>query len=73
MLEPGQSAAAITQKAPGIRVVIAGGEIVESVSGEAERGMAPKTDEFFWQEAGATRAVRNSGTTRIEFVEFELR
>jgi hypothetical protein len=63
----------ITQKAPGIRVVIAGGEIVESVSGEAERGMAPKTGEFFWQEAGATRAVRNSGTTRIEFVEFELR
>jgi hypothetical protein len=73
VLEPGQSAAAITQKAPGIRVVIAGGEIVESVSGEAERGMAPKTGEFFWQEAGATRAVRNSGTTRIEFVEFELR
>jgi hypothetical protein len=73
VLEPGQSAAAITQTAPGIRVVIEGGEIAESVPGEAERGMAPKAGEFFWQEPGVTRAVRNAGTTRIQLVELELK
>jgi hypothetical protein len=73
VLEPGQSAAAITQSAPGIRVVIDGGEIAENVPGEAERGMAPKTGEFFWQEPGVTRAVRNTGTSRIQLVEFELK
>jgi hypothetical protein len=73
VLEPGQSAAAITQSAPGIRVVIDGGEIAENVPGEAERGMAPKTGEFFWQQPGVTRAVRNTGTSRIQLVEFELK
>jgi quercetin dioxygenase-like cupin family protein len=73
VLEPGQSAAAITQSAPGIRVVIDGGEIAENVPGEAERGMAPKAGEFFWQQPGVTRAVRNTGTTRVQLVEFELK
>jgi hypothetical protein len=26
-----------------------------------------------WQDAGVTRAVRNIGTTRIEYLEFELK
>jgi quercetin dioxygenase-like cupin family protein len=73
VLEPGQTAAAISQKAPGIRVVVDGGEIVESVPGAADRGMALKTGDFFWQEPGVTRAVRNGGTSRIQLVEFELK
>lgn len=73
VLEPGQSAGAITQSAPGLRIVVDGGEIVESVPGEAERGMAPKSGEFFWQEAGTTRAVRNVGTSPVRLVEFELK
>ena len=73
VLEPGQAAPAITQSAPGIRVVIDGGEIVESVPGQPERGMAPKYGEFYWQEAGTTRAIRNNGFSRIEFVEFEFK
>ena len=73
VLEPGQSAAAITQGAPGMRVVVDGGELVESVPGQADRGMMLKLGEFYWQEPGATRAVRNIGTTRINLVEFELK
>jgi hypothetical protein len=73
VLEPGQSVAAITQKAPGIRVLIDGGELAENVPGQAERGMAPKSGEFFWQEPGVTRAIRNTGTSRIQLVEFELK
>jgi hypothetical protein len=73
VLEPGQSAPAITQKAPGLRVIIDGGEIAESVPGEGERGMMLRLGDFYWQDGGATRAVRNIGTTRIELVEFELK
>jgi len=72
-LEPGQSVAAITQEAPGIRIVVSGGELVESVPGQPERAMSPKLGEFYWQDPGVTRAVRNTGTTRIELVEFELK
>jgi hypothetical protein len=73
VLEPGQSAAAITQNAPGLRVIIDGGEIAESVPNAADRGMALRLGDFYWQEPGATRAVRNIGTSRIELVEFELK
>jgi hypothetical protein len=72
-LEPGQAAAAITQPAPGVRVVIDGGELVESVPGKPDRAKAPRSGEFFWQDAGATRAVRNVGTSPIELVELELK
>lgn len=72
-LEPGQSVAAITQKAPGLRVVIDGGEIAEVVAGQPDRGLWLRTGDFYWQDAGATRAVKNIGTTRIEFAEFELK
>ena len=73
VLEPGQTAPAITQSAPGVRVVIDGGELVESVPGAPDRAKAPRAGEFYWQEAGATRTVRNIGTTRIELVELELK
>ncbi len=73
VLAPGAEAPAITQAAPGIRIVVAGGEIVERIAGRPDRGIAPHAGEFFWQDAGVTRAVRNTGTTRIELVEAELK
>ena len=73
MLEPGQSALAISQTAPGIRIVVDGGELAESVLGSADRGWTLRNGEFYWQEAGVTRGLRNIGTTRIEIVEFELK
>jgi hypothetical protein len=72
-LEPGQEVAAITQKAPGMRVVIAGGEIAEIMSGQPDRGQALRLGDFYWQEPGATRGIKNIGTTRIEIAEFELK
>ena len=72
-LEPGQTAAAITQAAPGVRVVIDGGEIVEISADGRERGMAPHSGEFFWQDAGTTRAVRNVGGSRVDVIEVELK
>jgi hypothetical protein len=72
-LEPGQSVGPITQSAPGIRVVIDGGEIAEIVAGQPDRGLGLRLGDFYWQEPGTTRAIRNIGTTRIEIAEFELK
>ncbi len=73
VLEPGQSAAGIGQTAPGIRIVLDGGELVETVAGQADRGWMLDSGEFYWQEPGVGRGLRNIGTTRIEIVEFELK
>jgi hypothetical protein len=73
VLEPGQSIAAITQTAPGLRIVLDGGELVESVPGSADRGWMLSTGEFYWQDSGVTRGLRNIGTTRIEIEEFEIK
>jgi hypothetical protein len=72
-LQPGQSVPAFMQGAPGMRVVVSGGELTESSPGQPDRGMKPRTGEYFWQEAGVTRAVRNSGTTPLNIVEVELK
>ena len=72
-LEPGQTAAAITQAAPGVRVVIDGGELIETLADGRQRGMAPHSGEFFWQDAGQTRTVRNAGTTRLDLIELEIK
>jgi hypothetical protein len=72
-LEPGQSVGPITQSAPGLRVVIDGGEIAEIVSGQPDRGLGLRLGDFYWQEPGTTRGIRNIGTTRIEIAEFELK
>jgi hypothetical protein len=56
VLEPGQTAAAITQNAPGLRVIIDGGEIAEIAPGEPDRGMALRLGGFLL--AGAGRHAR---------------
>jgi hypothetical protein len=73
VLEPGQSAGTITQAAPALRVVLDGGELSESLAGEGDRGMLLRLGDFYWQEPGATRTVRNIGTSRVELVEIEFK
>ena len=53
-LDPGQSVPAITQKSPGMRIVVDAGEIVESAPGARDRARAFKIGDFFWQEGGDT-------------------
>jgi hypothetical protein len=72
-LKPGEATGQITQRAPGLRVYIQGGVLAEVVPEAADRGMAPYHGDFIWQDAGQTRAVKNTGTTMIEFVEFEFK
>ena len=73
ILQPGEKTGQITQTAPGWRVYVHGGVIDELVPGSAPRGMAVGAGDFMWQDAGHTRAVENSGSTVVEFVEYELK
>jgi hypothetical protein len=73
VLQPGQTAPAITQKAPGLRVAVRGGEIADVSPGKRDRGIMLLQGDLFWQNAGATRAVRNIGKTPVEIVEFEFK
>ena len=73
VLEPEETTGQLTQTAPGLRVYVRGGVLDEIVAGSADRGMAPYGGEFTWQDGGQTRAVKNTGTTVIEFVEFEFK
>ena len=73
ILEPGQSTGQIRQSAPGLRVYVHGGVLAEVIPGSAGRGMAPYDGDFIWKDAGETRSIRNTGTTRLEFIEFELK
>jgi hypothetical protein len=73
VLKPGEATGEITQKGPGLRVYVHGGVLAEAIPGSADRGMAPYEGDFIWQDAEQTRAVKNTGTTMIEFVEFELK
>ena len=73
ILEPGEKTGQITQTAPGWRVYVHGGVVDELVPGSAPRGMAVADGDFMWQDPGQTRAVANSGSTVIEFVEYELK
>jgi len=73
ILEPGQSTGQITQSAPGLRVYVHGGVLAEVIPGNADRGMAPYDGDFIWKDAGETRSIKNTGTTRLEFIEFELK
>jgi len=73
VLSPGEATTPITQSAPGFRIVIRGGDIVELVPGRQERGEWLTAGEFAWQDPGVTRAVRNIGSTTIEIVELEYK
>ena len=73
ILAPGEEAAPLTQTAPGLRIYVRGGVLDELVPGSAARGMAPYSGGFVWQDSGQTRAVINTGSTIVEFVEFEFK
>ena len=72
-LAPGQSVPAITQTAPGLRVVVDGGELVEQVPGQPDRPMMMMQGGYYWQDAGVTRGLKNAGKTPIALIEFELK
>ncbi|HUO23895.1 MAG TPA: hypothetical protein VMU59_15380 [Caulobacteraceae bacterium] len=72
-LQPGETAPMIVQKAPGMRVVIHGGEIAEITPGAKDRGMLLTDGKVYWQDGGVRRAVKNIGATPVMLVEMEMK
>ena len=64
VLEPGETAPP-SLSPPRNRIVLDGSEIAELLAGEPDRGMNLRTGEFYWQDAGTTRAIKNTGTARL--------
>lgn len=73
VLEPGQSAPSISQGDKGVRVVVRGGLLTTMTPGLQDQHLALRPGDFAVQPAGATRALKNSGTDTIELVEMELK
>jgi hypothetical protein len=73
ILKPGQSVAAIPQRASGIRIVVRGGSLTATSDGGPEQKLALRAGDFAVQDSGPGRALRNSGTDTIELVEMELK
>ncbi|QDA56738.1 hypothetical protein [Thermomonas aquatica] len=73
VLEPGQSAPAISQGDKGVRVVVRGGLLTTMTPGSQDQSLALRPGDFAIQPAGATRALKNGGTDTIELVEMELK
>jgi hypothetical protein len=67
-LEPGQSAGPVTLSGPGIRVVLGGGEVEQSGA-----PLKLEAAQFAWRAQPETLTVRNTGSTTVELVEFELK
>jgi quercetin dioxygenase-like cupin family protein len=73
ILAPDQSTPSISQANKGIRVVVRGGLLTTITSGLQDQQLALRPGDFAVQPAGATRALKNSGTETIELVEMELK
>jgi hypothetical protein len=72
ILEPGQSTPAMRQSAPGVRIVVQGGEVEETNADQRRHTLNLRFGDYMWQNAGSSRALQNTGNTRVELVEFEV-
>ncbi|MDX2220371.1 MAG: hypothetical protein SF172_15245 [Burkholderiales bacterium] len=73
ILEPGQSAPAITQGNKGVQVVVRGGLLTTVRANSPDQVLFLRPGDVSLQAAGATRALKNGGTETIELVEMELK
>lgn len=73
ILQPGEAAQPVRQAAPGVRIVVQGGQLIESWEGKPDHRLNLKFGDFAWQDAGPVRTIRNAGKSTVELVEFELK
>jgi hypothetical protein len=70
-LNPGESAPVIQQTAPGARIVVAGGTLVEKRPGKPDQPMVLKNHGFMTTDV-EERGVENIGNSSVDLVEIEL-
>jgi hypothetical protein len=71
-LSPGETAPIVKQTAPGARIVVAGGEVVEKRPGKPDQPLVLRNHDFMALPA-EERGLENIGTTPVEIVEVELK
>ena len=71
-LAPGATADAVMQNGPGLRVILGGSRLIETVPGQIgrETEVVPGEATFL---TPSRRSLTNSGETPLEAIEFELR
>jgi hypothetical protein len=72
-LGPGQSAPPIVKSGPGLRVLLSGDQVTETVVDAPARDLPIRRGGFEWQPPGPRHAVKNTGQSPLELVEFELK
>ena len=71
-LNPGESAPAVQQSAPGARFVVAGGTIAEKRAGKPDQPLVLQNHDFMAMPA-EERGIENIGNNPVELVEIELK
>jgi mannose-6-phosphate isomerase-like protein (cupin superfamily) len=71
-LNPGESAPAIKQTAPGARMVVTGGAVSEKRPGKPDQPLVLNNHDFMALVV-EERGIENTGNTPVEFVEIELK
>jgi quercetin dioxygenase-like cupin family protein len=71
-LNPGESAPAVQQSAPGGRFVVAGGTIAEKRAGKPDQPLVLQNHDFMAMPA-EERGIENIGNSPVELVEIELK
>jgi quercetin dioxygenase-like cupin family protein len=71
-LNPGESAPAIQQTAPGARFVVGGGTVVEKRNGKPDQPLVLNNHDFMSMTV-EERSIENTGNSPVEFVEIELK
>jgi hypothetical protein len=71
-LSPGEAAPTVKQTAPGARIVVAGGDVVEKRPGKPDQPLVLRNHDFMALPA-EERDLENIGATPVEIVEVELK
>jgi len=71
-LNPGESAPAIQQTAPGARIVVTGGTVTEKRPGKPDQPMVLNNHDLVAMPA-EERGIENNGNSAVELVEIELK
>jgi hypothetical protein len=73
VLEPGQSAPAVTLQGSSVRVAGTGGKLLQQTPGGEATEIQLEPARFQWRAAPSTHSLENAGATRVEIYEFELK
>jgi hypothetical protein len=71
-LSPGEAAPTVKQTAPGARIVVAGGDVVEKRPGKPDQPLVLRNHDFMALPAEESD-LENIGATPVEIVEVELK